>query len=82
MKRFRLLTLIAILFVSAERTSYAENTLLVEYFPRVVKQGGVCFIRASGPASLKAIYGEFQGEKIPMALGGATEPTKVCLGLT
>lgn len=81
MKRFRLLTLIAILFVSAERTSYAENTLLVEYFPRVVKQGGVCFIRASGPASLKAIYGEFQGEKIPMALGGRHRTYEGLLGI-
>ena len=81
MKSFQFLTLIAILFVSAERTWCAENTLLVEYFPKVVKQGGVCFVRASGPASIKTVYGEFRGEKFPMAFAGHKRTNEGLLGI-
>lgn len=66
---FQLLFFITVLLVSAGKAAYAENTLRVEYLPRVVKQGDVCFIRASGPALLKSIYGEFRGERFPMAFG-------------
>jgi murein DD-endopeptidase MepM/ murein hydrolase activator NlpD len=81
MTRFRLLILITVFLVSAEKTSYADNPLRVEYLPRVVKQGGVCFIRASGPASLKTIYGEFRGEKFPMGLGGRNRTYEGLLGV-
>jgi len=45
----------------------AENGILVESFPKVAKQGDVCLVRASGPASVKSIHGEFHGERFPMA---------------
>jgi murein DD-endopeptidase MepM/ murein hydrolase activator NlpD len=58
---------ILILVLSAGNRAFAENTLQVEVLPKVVKQGGVCFIRSSGSASLKSVEGEFRGDKIPMA---------------
>jgi len=45
----------------------AENGIRVESFPKVAKQGDVCLVRASGPASFKSVYGEFNGERFPMA---------------
>ena len=60
--------LILILFLSAGNRCFAENRLRVEVLPKVVKQGGVCLIRTSGPRSLHSIAGEFRGDKIPMAL--------------
>jgi murein DD-endopeptidase MepM/ murein hydrolase activator NlpD len=68
-KRRHFLLFIAVLLFSAVRPVYAEETLRVEVLPRVVKQGDVCIIRASGPALLKSIQGEFQGNKFPMAEG-------------
>ncbi len=65
--RLRLLPLVAIFLLSAGRISYTEETLRVECFPRVARQGEVCLVRASGPESLESIYGEFQGEKLAMA---------------
>jgi murein DD-endopeptidase MepM/ murein hydrolase activator NlpD len=69
MTRFRFLTLTAILFVSAGTASYADYPLQVEHLPKTIKQGDVCLIKASGPASFKSIYGEFRGKRFPMALG-------------
>ena len=60
---------VLVLLVSAGEAAYAGNNLRVEYLPRVVKQGTVCLIRASGLTSLKSIYGEFQGKRFSMALG-------------
>jgi len=45
----------------------AENGIRVESFPKVAKQGDVCLVRTSGPASFKSVYGEFNGERFPMA---------------
>jgi len=65
----QVLFLIPVLLVSTGKAAYAENNLRIEHLPRVVKQGDVCLIRALGPASLKSIYGEFRGERFPMAAG-------------
>jgi murein DD-endopeptidase MepM/ murein hydrolase activator NlpD len=46
--------------------AYAQNHFQIESFPKVVKQGEVYLIRTLGPASLKPIYIEFQGVRIPM----------------
>ena len=81
MKRIRLLFLIIVLLVSAEKTSSADNPLRVEYLPRVVKQGGVCFIRASGPASIKTIYGEFRGTIFPLGLGAQNRTYEGLIGV-
>ena len=59
---------VLILFLSAGNHCFAENRLRVEILPKVVKQGGVCLIRTSGPGSFHSIEGEFRGDKIPMAL--------------
>jgi murein DD-endopeptidase MepM/ murein hydrolase activator NlpD len=58
--------LISVLFIFAGKAAYAEDNLLVECLPKVVKQGDVCLIRAFGPTSLKSVYGEFQGGKWPI----------------
>ena len=63
------LSFITVLLFSTAVLANAEKTLRVETLPGVVKQGDACFIRASGPASLTSIYGEFQGERFPMASG-------------
>jgi len=44
----------------------ADNNFRVESLLRVVKQGEVCLISVLGPASLKSIYGEFQGVRFPL----------------
>ncbi len=74
----QVLFLVPILLVSTGKATYAENNFRVESFPRVVKQGDVCLIRALGPTSLKSIYGEFQGKKFLMASG---EPNGIYEGL-
>jgi len=51
----------------AGKAAVAENSLRLEYLPKLVKQGEVCLLRVSGPPSLKSIQGEFQGERFPMA---------------
>jgi len=79
--RMYFLLFITVLFFSAVRPAYAEETLRVEVLPRVVKQGDVCMIRASGPASLKSIHGEFQGNKFPMAAGGRNGTYESLLGI-
>jgi len=60
---------VLVLLLSAGEAAYAKNNLRVEYLPRVVKQGTVCLLKASGLTSLKSIYGEFQGKRFSMALG-------------
>ena len=63
----QILFLISVLIVSMGKAAYAKNNFRVESFPRLVKQGDVCLIRALGPTSLKSIYGEFYGKRFPMA---------------
>jgi len=69
------------LLLSVGKPAYAENTLHVEVLPSVVKQGDVCVIRASRPASLKSIYGEFQGERFPIAFGVRNGTSAGLLGI-
>jgi murein DD-endopeptidase MepM/ murein hydrolase activator NlpD len=63
------LLFITALFFSVVPPAYAEKNLRIGTLPGVVKQGDVCLLRASGPASLTSVYGEFQGERFPMASG-------------
>ena len=60
--------IIGLLF-SAVAPAYAGTTLHVEALPKVVKQGDACILRASGPASLTSLFGEFRGERFPMTSG-------------
>ncbi|MBM4334074.1 MAG: M23 family metallopeptidase [Deltaproteobacteria bacterium] len=81
MTRFRLFFLITFLLIPAGRNSYAEDVLRVEYLPKAVKQGGVCFIRGSGPASITSIYGEFRGTRFPLAMGAQNRTYEGLLGI-
>ena len=67
--RLYFLLLIAVFFFGAVRPAHPEKTLRVEHLPKVLKQGDVCLLRASGPESLKSVQGEFQGNRFPMGAG-------------
>ena len=62
------LSFVAVFLLSTGKELDAQNSLRIESIPRVVKQGEVCLIRASGPDSLQSMDGDFQGERFPMAL--------------
>jgi murein DD-endopeptidase MepM/ murein hydrolase activator NlpD len=64
-----MLFLIPVHLVSAGGASYADDHLRVDYFPKRVRQGDVCLIRASGGTSFRSIYGEFKGGRFPVAPG-------------
>ena len=72
MKSLRLLALTAFFLVSVETASYADHRLRVEFWPRTLKQGDVCLIRASSSAPFETIHGEFRGKRFPMS-GGARQ---------
>ena len=62
------LSFVAVFLLSTGKELDAQNSLRIESIPRVVKQGEVCLIRASGPDSLQSMDGDFRGERFPMAL--------------
>jgi len=64
--------LIPVLLITTGIAAHGESDLRVESFPKVARQGDVCLVRASGPASLKSIHGEFQGERFPIAFSNET----------
>jgi murein DD-endopeptidase MepM/ murein hydrolase activator NlpD len=72
---------LAFLLVAAGNTAKATNTLQVEVFPRVVQQGDVCVIKASGPSSIKSIYGEFRGGRFFMSPGSREGTYEGLLGI-
>ncbi len=61
--------------------AHGEGDLRVESFPKVARQGDVCLVRASGPASLKSIHGEFQGERFPIAFNNETGTYEGLIGI-
>jgi murein DD-endopeptidase MepM/ murein hydrolase activator NlpD len=63
---------IPVLLITTGMAVHGESGLRVESFPKVAKQGDVCLVRASGPASLKSIHGEFQGERFSIAFNDQT----------
>src|SRR4030065_1252706 len=66
---FHIFFLIAGLLASTGKDGVAEDNLRVEHLPKLVRQGDVCLLRASGPAALKSIHGGVQGNKFPLAAG-------------
>lgn len=78
MRLFLQVLLISVLLITTEMAAHGESDLRVESFPKVAKQGDVCLVRASGPASLKSIHGEFHGERFPIAFN---KETGTCEGL-
>jgi len=61
--------------------AHGESDLRVESFPKVARQGDVCLVRTSGPASLKSIHGEFQGERFPIAFDNETGTYEGLIGI-
>ena len=73
--------LIPVLLIMTGMAAHGESDLRVESFPKVAKQGDVCFARASGPVSLKSIHGQFQGEKFSMAFNNETGTYEGLIGI-
>ncbi|MGQ9645988.1 MAG: M23 family metallopeptidase [Thermodesulfobacteriota bacterium] len=73
--------LIILLLLTTGMAAPAENGIRIESFPKVAKQGDVCLIRASGPASLKSIHGEFRGEIVPIAYNEETGAYEGLIGI-
>jgi murein DD-endopeptidase MepM/ murein hydrolase activator NlpD len=73
--------LIPVLLVTAGMPARAEIGIRVESFPKVAKQGGVCLVRASGPSSHKCTYGEFNGERFPVAFKNETGTYEGLIGI-
>jgi murein DD-endopeptidase MepM/ murein hydrolase activator NlpD len=65
---FQILFFITVFLISTGKIPDAQESLRIESIPRVVKQGEVCLMRASGPDSLQSMDGDFRGERFPMAL--------------
>ena len=81
MSFFRIFFLAAVFLTLTGKIVVAEDKFRVEHFPRLVRQGDVCLLRASGPADLKSIHGEFQGNKFPMAAGARDGISEGLLGI-
>ena len=79
--RLYFLFFLTVLFFSVVKPACPEDTLHLGTFPGVIKQGDVCFIRASGPASLTSIHGEFQGERFRMGFGAQKGTYEGLLGI-
>jgi murein DD-endopeptidase MepM/ murein hydrolase activator NlpD len=78
-ERFVLLTIV--LLLAAGKPAYAEDVFRVEILWPVVKQGEVCLIKASGPASLRSVYGEFRGERFPFAFNEKNRSYEGLIGI-
>jgi murein DD-endopeptidase MepM/ murein hydrolase activator NlpD len=70
MKYFRIFILFLLFIEGGGGILSAGPPLRIEHLPQTIQQGDVCLIKASGPASLKSIYGEFRKERLPMAVQG------------
>ena len=65
----QILLLVVIFLFSGNGWADAQSILRVALHPQVIQNGGVCLIQVFAAPSLQAVYGEFQGKRIPMALG-------------
>jgi murein DD-endopeptidase MepM/ murein hydrolase activator NlpD len=72
MRLFLQILLIPILLITMGMTVYGASDLHLESFPKGARQGDVLLIRASGPASLKSIHGEFKRERFLIAINKET----------
>ena len=81
MRLFLQVLLISVLLITTEMAAHGESDLRVESFPKVAKQGDVCLVRASGPASVKSIHGEFHGERFPIAFNKETGTYEGLIGI-
>ncbi len=81
MRLFLQVLLIPVLLITTGIAAHGESDLRVESFPKVARQGDVCLVRTSGPASLKSIHGEFQGERFPIAFNNETGTYEGLIGI-
>ena len=65
----QILLLVVIFLFSGSGWADAQSILRVALHPQVIQNGGVCLIQVFAAPSLQSVYGEFQGKRIPMALG-------------
>lgn len=65
----QILLLVVIFLFSGNGWADAQSILRVALHPQVIQNGGVCLIQVFAAPSLQSVYGEFQGKRIPMALG-------------
>jgi murein DD-endopeptidase MepM/ murein hydrolase activator NlpD len=73
--------LIPVFLITTGMAAHGESDLRIESFPKVAKQGDVCLVRASGPASLKSIHGEFQGERFSISFNNETGTYEGLMGI-
>jgi murein DD-endopeptidase MepM/ murein hydrolase activator NlpD len=73
--------LIPVFLITTGMAAHGESNLRLESFPNVAKQGDICLIRASGPASLKSIHGEFQGERFSISFNKETGTYEGLIGI-
>ncbi len=70
------------LFLIVTSTGSATGKgIRVESYPKRVKQGDVLLLRVSGPDSLRSAYGEFHGERLPMAFVKETATYEGLIGI-
>ena len=81
MRLFLQVLLIPVLLITTGIAGHGESDLRVESFPKVARQGDVCLVRTSRPASLKSIHGEFQGERFPIAFNNETGTYEGLIGI-
>jgi len=75
------LIIIAFLLSTGGENSSAGETFRPELLPKILKPGGVCLVRASGPGSLKSLEGEFRGEKFPLPFNARNGKYESLLGV-
>jgi len=70
-----------VLLLAAGSAATTEEVFRLEILSNVVKQGEVCLIKASIPASLRSVYGEFRGERIPFAFNEKNRTYEGLIGI-
>jgi murein DD-endopeptidase MepM/ murein hydrolase activator NlpD len=73
--------MILVFLVMTGMAAQGKSDLRVESFPKVARQGGVCLIRASGPAPLESLHGQFQGKRFSMAFNNETRKYEGLIGI-
>jgi murein DD-endopeptidase MepM/ murein hydrolase activator NlpD len=80
-KLFWFLFLIAGVLGAAGEAAAAQSDLRVEVFPKVIRQGEVYLVRASGPGSFKSIHGELQGKRLSLDPGEKQGTYEALIGI-
>ncbi len=79
MKRFFLFFLAFVLLEGSAEPN--EGAFRAEVFPPVVRQGGVCFVRALRRGPADSVYTTFRSRKLPMTIPGKDGSFGLLLGI-